>query len=128
MGLAGFLIQALACLLGLKLQFHDWWMVGAIPVGNRTVNIFTTLADIEGFLRKAIDRWKQFDKENRKRITNLLYVFSEAGTREWNWEHFQFEYAVTDPCFEIAGNHNQLTKKRGRMMEHDERLQAVAET
>jgi len=122
LGLAGFVIQSIAFLFGAKLQFYDWWMVGRVPVSTSTVNIHITKHNTETFIRKAIDTWNQFDVVDRKRITNLLYVYSEAGTREWDWERFQLEYMVTDACYKIANGRQQLSRGRKGYLAYRGRL------
>jgi len=100
--LAGFVMHCFAFLFGTRLQFHDWWLDGRIPMQS-TVNISPTKAQAENFVSKAIHTWNErLDDQSRRLASNILFMFSRAASPEWDWEHFLFEYIVFDASYKLA--------------------------
>ncbi len=116
--LSGFVVQCFAFLYGTRLQFWDWWFEGRVPI-TPTVNVIVTQTAAERFVSKAIRTWKSLDTRSQMVATNLLYIFSKAGSVEWDWERFQLEYIVTDACYAIANRrvHSGIT--------HSKRIQTL---
>lgn len=122
-GLSGFVVESLAFLFGTKLQFWDWFIEGRIPTKTQTINIALSPSDVEAFFQHAVPTWQAFDSDNKKRMSNLLFVHSVAGAVEWDWQRFMLEYMVTDACYRIAESTNRCRERK-----HLHRLNALCDT
>src|SRR2546425_2333073 len=100
-GPGAFVIHLLAYRFGLRLQFHDWWFDGRIPI-RLTHNIITTHATMEHFVSHCYWTWKGWPKERQKKFTNVLIMHSRVPSYEWDWERFMIEYIVFDGCYKLA--------------------------
>lgn len=98
---SGFLIHLLAYIFGTRLQFHDWWLDGRVPV-KPTNNTHFTHAAIEGFISHSYTTWQAWDTKNRKLFANILYMHSRTPSYEWDWERFLCEYIVFDALFALS--------------------------
>jgi len=102
-GSGAFVIHLLAYLFGTRLQFHDWWFDGRIPIQLKTHKITFTKATAEDFLSHCYQTWQGFWAEKeQKLLTNVLYMHSRAPSYEWDWERFMIEYMVLDGCWRLA--------------------------
>ncbi|MEO6544647.1 MAG: hypothetical protein ABIP05_11455 [Nitrospiraceae bacterium] len=101
-GPSGFVIHLLAYLFGVRLQFHDWWVDGRMPI-HSTHNIHVTKAVAEDFLSNCYQIWRMWPERNQKLISNLLFMHSRAPSYEWDWERFMIEYMVFDGCWKLSG-------------------------
>lgn len=100
-GPGAFVIHLLAYIFGVRLQFHDWWFDGRVPV-RCTHNIHFTDIVKEDFLSHSYQIWRNWPEQERKLITNVLYMHSRAPSYEWDWERFVIEYTVLDGCYKLA--------------------------
>ena len=98
-GSGAFVIHLLAYLFGTRLQFHDWWFDGRVPI--RLTDNFTK-ATAENFLSHCYRTWLGWTKKQQWLITNLLYMHSRTPLYEWDWERFIIEYMVLDGCWKVA--------------------------
>lgn len=59
-GLGSFVIQLLAYLFGVRLQFYDWWLDGRLPIrGNARIHSISFTKDTaEDFLSHCYQTWK----------------------------------------------------------------------
>jgi len=120
--LAGFVMLCFSYLYGTRLQFFDWWVDGRVPLKS-TINVRVTQSAAEAFLSKAIHTWRQLDRRRKRVASNALYVYSKAGSAEWDWERFQLEYIVSDACYSIAE-----AKDGCRANGHGKRFKALCST
>ena len=98
---AGFILHLLAYLFHTRLQFADWYYDGRIPidwVGHDALD-----PDHVGkYLSAAYKIWSAWPPEDRKRFTNILYMFSRRFVYEWEWEEFIIQYMILDACWKMA--------------------------
>jgi hypothetical protein len=118
-GPSGFVIHLLAYLFGVRLQFHDWWVDGRMPIRS-THNIHVTKAVAEDFLSNCYQIWRKWPERNQKLISNLLFMHSRAPSYEWDWERFMIEYMVFDGCWKLSGFDG---KRRG----HGDRIKTLCD-
>ncbi len=98
---ARLILLSLAFLYGTRLEFSDWWIDGRIPV--RTPNIIHFQKEhTQRFVSQAVHNWLAMSEKIRILVVNALYVYSRAGSLEWDWERFLHEYMVFDACYSIA--------------------------
>jgi len=116
-----FLINLLAYLFGVRLQFHDWWLDGRLPIREkaRTHNIHFTKDTAEDFLLHCYQIWGNWPEKEQKLITNLLFLHSRAPSYEWDWERFTIEYMVLDGCYRLARSLHLIQKKRIKKKSRD---------
>lgn len=100
-GPGAFVIQLLAYLFGVRLQFFDWWFDGRISI-RRTHDITPTHAAVEHFVSHSYWTWKGWPGEAQKLFINVLFMHSRATSYEWDWERFIIEYMVLDGCYKLA--------------------------
>jgi hypothetical protein len=98
---AGFIIHLLAYVYGTRLQFHDWWHDGRVPIKS-THNIFVSIETVEDFLSKSYNEWLSWGDNTRKWFLNILIMHSRAPSYEWDWERFTVEYMVFDGAYRLA--------------------------
>jgi hypothetical protein len=113
-GPGSFLINLLAYLFGVRLQFHDWWIDGQLPIREkaRTHSIRFTKDTAEDFLPHCYKTWKSWAKEEQKLMTNILFMHSRAPSYEWDWERFTIEYIVLDGCYRSAKSLHLIHKEQ----------------
>lgn len=99
---AAFIIHLLAYLFGVRLQFHDWWCDGRVPIRS-THNVTFTKNTVEDFLSHSFQTWLKWSEPERQWLTNILFMLSRAPSYEWDWERFMIEYMVLDGCFKLSG-------------------------
>jgi hypothetical protein len=96
-----FLMHLAAYLYGFRLQFRDWFVDGRLPMQS-THHIFVGEKEAERFFSVAYERWRTWDKTDRRFFTNILYTHSRVPIYYWDWEEFSAEYMVTDSLFKHA--------------------------
>jgi len=96
-GIVRFCDPLFGFLFGTRLQYCDWWLEGRIPIKS-TSNVYVDRKTAESFVSKAIATWKNFDRRNKRVVSNVLYLYAKSGSLEWDWERFQMEYTVFDAC------------------------------
>jgi len=99
-----FLMYLASYLFGVRLQFHDWWFDGRVPI-KRSHNISINKQTESNFFSHSYCTFRQWPKDLRIRFTNILYVNSKAPSYEWDWERFFINYMVFDALFKFAKNH-----------------------
>ncbi len=124
-GSSAFIINLLGCLFGYRLQFHDWWFDGRVPLKTNN-GLSVTKATVEDFLSHCFSVWKGWDAESKKLITNLLYMFSRSLHYEWEWERFTIDYMVVDGIWKLC--ERQKIIKKGSIRYHKDRLKKLCET
>ncbi|MEK6545681.1 MAG: hypothetical protein AABZ28_04025 [Nitrospinota bacterium] len=105
-GPSAFVINLLGFLLGYRLQFHNWWFDGRVPI-KKNNGLFVQKETVEDFISHGYNVWKTWDAENQKLIINLLYMFSRSPCYEWEWERFSIDYMVIDGIWKL---HKSLRK------------------
>lgn len=98
---AGFIIHLLAYIFGTRLQFHDWWHDGRVPIKS-THNCIFTIECIEDFFSKSYRTWRSWSEDHRKWFVNVLIMHSRAPSYEWDWERFTIEYMVFDGAYRLS--------------------------
>ena len=113
-GPGSFIIQLLAYLFEVRLQFHDWWLDGRLPIrGNaRTQSISFIKDTAEHFLSHCYRTWKGWSEKEQKLITNILFMHSRAPSYEWDWERLTIEYMVLDGCRRLGESRHLILKKQ----------------
>lgn len=114
---AGFIIHLLSYVFGTRLQFEGWWFDRRVPI-KPTNDFYIAHSTIEDFLSKGYQRWKSWDEEKRKKIINILIMYSRAPSYDWDWERFTIEYMVFDGLYNLtyklyhcrANNHKERFK------------------
>lgn len=125
-GPGSFIIQLLAYLFGVRLQFYDWWIDSRLPIKERvrTHGIRLTEKTVEEFLSHCYKTWKGWSEEECKRINNVLFMHSKAPSYEWDWEQFMIEYMVLDGCWKLA---ELLGSIRRRNVSHKNRIKTLCQ-
>ncbi len=125
-GPGSFVIQLLAYLFGVRLQFHDWWFDSRLPIREkvRTHGISFSEKTIEEFLSHCYKTWNSWREREQKLITNVLFMHNRAPTYGWDWEQFTIEYMVLDGCYKLTKLLGVLTEKPS----HGERIEALCKT
>lgn len=95
------IIQLLAFIKGVQLQFYDWWFVGRIPIKS-TNNFYVSPAIVNEFIIHCYDEWLQWKEHQRQWIINLLYMHARAPSYNWDWEKFMLNYMVFDGIYKLA--------------------------
>ena len=99
-GSYAFIINILSYLFGTRLQFHDWFLDGRIPI-NVNNGFSLQHETVEHFLSHTYKIWESWDEDNQKLITNVLYMFCRSAQYEWDWEQFTIRYMVIDGLWKI---------------------------
>ena len=125
-GPGSFIIHLLAYLFGVRLQFENWWVDGRLPIREktRTHNIRFTEETAGEFLSHCYKAWKNWSEEERKRITNVLFMHSKAPSYEWDWERFTIEYMVLDGCWKLAELLGSISR---RNVLHKDRIKTLCQ-
>jgi hypothetical protein len=98
---SAFIMHFLGVLFGFRLQFHDWWFDGRVPVKSmHNLSIRPRVAN--HCVARCHKMWLGWPKEIQRWMTNLLYMHSRGPMYEWDWESFMIEYMVLDGCIGIA--------------------------
>lgn len=97
-----FVVNAIAYLLGIRLQFHDWWVDMRVP-GRSQNHVYVTQHAAEEFMNAAVDKWKSLDAYHQKLLNNLMFMHSRNPSYYWDWERFMMEYATFDGCWKFDG-------------------------
>lgn len=116
-GDAAFLMHLAGYLFGVRLQFHDWWFDGRVPVQS-TNNIHVSPSAASSFFSAAYATWRTLDTQNQKLATNILFMNSRTTVYEWDWEQFAVDYMVFDGCYRLASRVHSIprTNHPGRLM------------
>lgn len=113
----GFLMHLIGYAYGVRLQFHDWWVDGRIPIKSQH-NVLIEEKSVANLLLASYKTWNSWNDKNKKLMINILYMHSRAASYEWDWERFAIEYMVFDGCCAIAKN---LVPKL-KLSDHTKRL------
>ena len=120
-GIGSFVIFLVGFLYGVRTQFLDWRIDGRGMIKGR--NDFTPTATGAGkCISTAISVWSDWNEDERKRMTNILFLYTKAISEEYEWLEFTLLYLVFDACYRFAYTKYSVTAKY-----HEERLKNVAE-
>jgi hypothetical protein len=100
-GDGGFLMHFAGFLFGFRVQFHDWWFDGRLPMTGRMWSFLRPAAE-GSLLSQAYRTWKTWPEAERTRFTNLLYMHGRSASYEWDWEQFTIAYMTLDGCYRMA--------------------------
>ena len=97
LGLGRFLLQCISFIFGTRLHFYDWWTFDRVPLFS-TVNLIVKEKESNLFLNRAINKWNNLNDENKKRISNLIFLHTISGAKELEkyFEKFILEYMIMD--------------------------------
>ena len=99
---AAFLVHLTAYLYGTRLQIEDWQFDGRIPKAFSKHHILVSVKKAGEFISSAYSHWRSLEAENRKRLTNIVFMHTRAPSYDWHWEQFLQEYIVPDALYEYA--------------------------
>jgi len=106
-GMAGFVIHLLAYLTGVRVQFHDWWFSGRIPIRPSPPG-YVSSSVAQHFFEVALEEWKSWSLQIRRIFTNALFIHTWVPSYEWEWERFMVEYMVTDALWKVSSQLRNL--------------------
>lgn len=108
----GFLIHFVGHMFSYRLQFHDWWHDGIVPMLGRRWSVLPERRE-SSLLSTAYQSWKTWPEAERVRFTNLLYTHVRSFSYEWDWERFAIRYMIFDGCYRTAVALGEVTGVRG---------------
>jgi len=114
-----FITYLVAFIFGVRLQFHDWWFDGRVPIYIQQ-DFHISHSSIENFIDKAYNIW--LNCPEKKLLTNLLYMQTKTQSYEWDWERFFISYMVFDGCYKFLAKTRHISSKT-----HKDRLKTVLE-
>ncbi len=125
-GPGSFIVHLIAYLFGVRLQFHDWWLDGRLPIKERarTHYIRFTEKTAGEFISHCYNTWKSWGEREQKLITNVLFMHSRAPSYEWEWERFMIEYIVLDGSWKLAELLGLITR---RNVPHKDRIKTLCQ-
>ena len=116
-----FITYLIAFIFGVRLQFFDWFFDGKVPINPNQDFLFSPSAT-ENFLDSAYRIWRNNSDDQKKLITNLLYMQTKIRSYEWDWERFLISYMIIDGCYRY------LNETQGVISgQHRNRIKAVLE-
>ena len=71
-----FLMHLAAYLYGYRLQFHDWWLDGRIPMKRGTHHIIIPDSIAEQFFSVAYKQWRDWDEASRRALLHDTHMFA----------------------------------------------------
>lgn len=119
-GPAAFIVQLFGYLFETRVEFHDWWFDGRVPI-DRPRKIDPTEAVCGHFVSHCFRTWQGWSRQEKRLITNVLYMHCRAPSYEWPWERFAFEYMVNDGCYRLAELQGSVRPR----LRQDERIPAL---
>jgi hypothetical protein len=114
-----FITYLTAFLFGVRLQFHDWWFDGRVPVEVKQ-DFYIRHSDIEKLIELAYCTWRSSSEEEKGLLNNLLYMQTRIKSYEWDWEKFIIAYMVFDGCYRFLNLTSGVSSKT-----HKKRMQTV---
>jgi len=108
-----FLTYLIAFIFGIRLQFHDWFFDGRVPVYSHQDFLFIPSAT-EHFIDKAYNIWCNCSDTQKKLLTNLLYMQTKVKSYEWDWERFILLYMVIDGCYKFLNETQGVISRNHR--------------
>ena len=70
-----------------------------------TVNTTPTKTQAEQFVSKAGLTWNEKLNDRQRMVaSNALFLYSRAGSLDWDWDRFQMEYIVFDSACSLSGD------------------------
>lgn len=116
-----FITYLVAFIFGVRLQFHDWWFDGRVPI-NCQQDFHMSPSATENFIDKAYGIWRNCSDPEKNLLTNLLYMQTKVKSYEWHWERFIVSYMVLDGCYKFFHETHGISSKT-----HKNRIKTVLE-
>lgn len=116
-----FFIYLIAFIFGTRLQFHDWFFDGRVPVYSHQDFHFTPSA-IEQFIETAYHKWSNCSDKQRILLTNLLYMQTKVKSYEWDWERFIISYMIIDACYKYLNETQGIIARK-----HQDRIEIIVD-
>lgn len=88
-----------------QLTFHDWFWVGRVPM-HKGVQTWLSRRELEVALASALNTWRQWNPEERRRYLNCCFHFSRSITYEWEYEKFMALYTCLDGLWRLLAIQN----------------------
>lgn len=118
-----FIIQLLAFIEGIRLQFSEWWFDGRIPIKSQNnFKLFPNL--LEDFISHSYRKWRELNSEHKKWFINILFMHNKSTAYTWDWEKFMINYTVFDGIFRLYTEKNNIKKR----IKHEDKLLYVCKT
>ena len=114
------IIQLLAYMYGVRLQFQGWGFDGRVPQRQQN-NIRFKYGDCQKFIKHVLDWWENLEADQGEKFLNILYAYNRAKCIELDWDAFLNQYMVLDA---IDNLHASLNKIKVRPP-HKERLKLL---
>jgi hypothetical protein len=115
-----FIIQLLAFIKGVRLQFSEWWFDGRVPIKNIN-NLSISPSVLSEFLSHSYNKWRELEELYKKWFINILFMHNRTSTYEWDWEKFMMNYTVFDGSFKLFATINKIKNK----IKHEERFKVL---
>ena len=114
-----FITYLTAFMFGIRLQIHDWWIDGRVPVAiNRDFVI--QHSTLEEFIALAYRTWRSSSEKEKSLLNNLLYMQTRIKAYEWDWEKYMIAYMVFDGCFKCLDSAKKIPSQS-----HTKRMQFI---
>ncbi|MGB8318910.1 MAG: hypothetical protein WCE54_12340 [Ignavibacteriaceae bacterium] len=115
-----FIIQMLAFIKGVRLQFAEWWFDGRVAIKN-TNNLSINASTLNEFISHSYKKWKDLDEPYKKWFINILFMHNRTSVYEWDWEKFMMNYTVFDGSFKLFAAINKIKNR----IKHEERFKVL---
>jgi len=107
---ANFIIQLLAFIEGVRLQFSEWWFDGRIPMKSQNnFKLYPNL--LEDFISHSYGKWRDLNSEHKKWFINILFMHNKGTAYTWDWEKFMINYTVFDGIYKLYESINNINNK-----------------
>ena len=101
---SNFIIQLLAFIKGVRLQFSEWWFEGRIPIKSQNNFNFVYPNLLDEFIFRSYTKWRELNFEYQKWFINILFMHNKGTSYTWDWEKFMINYTVFDGIFKNVFN------------------------
>lgn len=120
-GRAALIIHLLGYLFGLRQQFHGWWFDGRLHI-NKSHSIYISDQTVSHFINHCKIKYESFTDQQKKLLTNLLYMHGRSPMYQWDWEKFTIEYMVFDGLYKLQCS---IINKNYKSERHDKRIEYI---
>ncbi len=118
--IGSFIIHLVAFLYGVRTQFHDWRIDGRALIKGRS-DFYAPPKSVEKCISSSIKAWMGWGDDQKKRMTNILYLYTKAISEEYEWLEFTLLYMVFDACYHFA-----IKRYGATATTHEERMNVIS--
>lgn len=122
LGEGGILVHGLGFLFGARVQFHDWWFDGRVPIRSTAICSMRP-SDPSSVIARMLHRWKAMPDQAKRRYLSVLYFEGRVQSYYWHWEQFLFRYISFDALYRTCVQLKLVREARS----HGERFRALAD-